>query len=179
MERFRLSTTSRTKTPGRPAALGSSVDGEAYRNPELDEIFGPPPLIRGENLVAYQSLYNSVRAALKPTDVIDELSARDLVDVYWDILRLRRLRAKLLTTDAHLGVRTLMEPLSTRPAKKGDEDDHISGDILDDLALQWLMGDTFAVKQVNEYLKEAKFDNDAIMAQTLSASIDDIERWIA
>ena len=58
---------------------------------------GPPPLIEGEDGTAYNQLHGSITAAVKPKDFIEEILARDIADLSWDVLRLRRLKAQLLT----------------------------------------------------------------------------------
>jgi hypothetical protein len=58
---------------------------------------GPPPLIAGEEGAAYDLLHGSVTAAAKPKDFLEEIWVRDIVDLSWDVLRLRRLKAQLLT----------------------------------------------------------------------------------
>ena len=53
-------------------------------------LFGPPPLLEGEDAAAYDEFYGRVCAAVKPTDVIDEMLIVDIVVLELDILRLRR-----------------------------------------------------------------------------------------
>jgi hypothetical protein len=59
---------------------------------------GPPPLIEGEDGTAYNQLHGSITAAVKPKDFIEEILARDIADLSWDVLRLRRIKAQLLTS---------------------------------------------------------------------------------
>ena len=51
---------------------------------------GPPPLIEGEDGAAYNQLHGSITAAVKPKDFIEEILARDIADLSWDVLRLRK-----------------------------------------------------------------------------------------
>jgi len=59
--------------------------------------FGPPPLFAGENEQAYGELYARYRELVEPGDFIEEMFLRDFVDLDWDVLRLRRLKADLCT----------------------------------------------------------------------------------
>jgi hypothetical protein len=53
-------------------------------------VFGPPPLFEGEDEAAYDELYGRVCAAVKPTDVIDEMLIVDIVYLEVEVLRWRR-----------------------------------------------------------------------------------------
>src|SRR5215470_1036705 len=72
---------------------------------------GSPPLIAGEDRAAYDLLHESVTAAVKPKDFLEEIWVRDIVDLSWDVLRLRRLKAKLLTYGTAAQVRGYLQDL--------------------------------------------------------------------
>src|ERR1700674_814547 len=57
---------------------------------------GDPPLIPGEDRVAYDELLARVSAAVEPADIFEEIWVRDVVDHEWEVLRLRRLKVNLL-----------------------------------------------------------------------------------
>jgi len=59
-------------------------------------LFGPPPLLEGEDAAAYDEFYGRVCAALKPADVIEEMLVADLVGLEWELLRWRRLKSSLI-----------------------------------------------------------------------------------
>src|SRR5215475_3116032 len=59
-------------------------------------LFGPPPLIEGEDAAAYDQLLARIFAAVKPVDVIDEMFTADIVSLEWEVLRLRRLKWSLI-----------------------------------------------------------------------------------
>jgi len=63
---------------------------KAFRRPHL---FGPPPILEGEDARAYHEILDRVFGAVGPTDFIEEIWVRDLVDVTWSLFRLRRLQA--------------------------------------------------------------------------------------
>jgi hypothetical protein len=42
-------------------------------------LFGPPPLIEGEDAAAYDQLLARICAAVKPVDIIDEIFIADVV----------------------------------------------------------------------------------------------------
>jgi hypothetical protein len=59
-------------------------------------LFGPPPVIEGEDAAAYDQLLARIFAALKPVDVIDEMFTADVLSLEWEVLRLRRLKWSLI-----------------------------------------------------------------------------------
>ena len=59
-------------------------------------LFGPPPLIEGEDAAAYDQLLARICAAVKPVDIIDEIFIADVVSSEWEVLRLRRLKWSLI-----------------------------------------------------------------------------------
>ena len=58
-------------------------------------LFGPPPILEGEDAAAYDELFGRVCAAIKPIDVIDEMFISDVVVLEWEVLRLRRYKLSL------------------------------------------------------------------------------------
>ena len=63
-------------------------------------MFGPPPLIEGEDAAAYDQLLARICAAVKPVDIIDEIFIADVVPSEWEVLRLRRLKWSLIRAPA-------------------------------------------------------------------------------
>ena len=78
----------------------------AHLDPELRQILGSPPLYEGESEENYDHLYERLRSTVSPADVIEELWVRDVVDLVWETLRLRRLKARLMDAAAEAGRRT-------------------------------------------------------------------------
>ena len=142
-----------TKTPAGSTAVA----------PTRLAIFGPPPLLPGENFAAYDELLARVSAAVKPADILDEIWVRDVVDLVWETHRWRRLKANLITATSYKGVEAVVEPMiGDGPASP--------------LARSWAKRDADAIKKVDKLLASAGLTMDAVMAQTLSLKIDDIER---
>jgi hypothetical protein len=83
-----VSRTNKSKTE----IAAPSVPGRAQRL----ALFGPPPLIEGEDAAAYDQLLVRICAAVKPVDVIDEMYTADVVSLEWEVLRLHRLKWSLI-----------------------------------------------------------------------------------
>jgi len=58
---------------------------------------GAPPLIPGEAAGDYEKLLTAVINEMKPVDVLETIWTRDIVDLQWDIIRFRRIKADLIT----------------------------------------------------------------------------------
>jgi hypothetical protein len=87
-----VSRTNKSKTE----IAAASVPGRAQRL----ALFGPPPLIEGEDAAAYDQLLARICAAVKPVDIIDEIFIADVVPSEWGVLRLRRLKWSLIRAPA-------------------------------------------------------------------------------
>jgi hypothetical protein len=70
------------------------------------EIFGPPPLLDGESQEAYDTLLARVTGTVSPKDIIEEIWVPDIVNLVWEILRLRRLKVALLSSSVGRGCRS-------------------------------------------------------------------------
>src|SRR5262245_48826746 len=133
---------------------------------------GTSPLINGEDGAAYDDLATRIRTVLQPRDVFEELWARDVADLAWEVLRLRRLKAHLMRACAHEGMIDVLDPLVPSLESDGDDDAPSS----DELAEQWLVRDAGATAAVEKALATAGLTMDAVMARTLVTRIGDVER---
>ena len=59
-------------------------------------LFGPPPLLAGEDAAAYADLFDGIHAAVKPVDTVDEMLIADVVLEEWEVLRGRRLKFSVI-----------------------------------------------------------------------------------
>jgi len=139
-------------------------------SPSEPDFFGPPPLIAGEDPAAYAALRHRVADAVRPKDILEEIWLRDVVDLTWDVFRLRRLKAHLLRAAAHEGVRIVLAPLVRDKEYRG------KGSGAEELSQRWARGDENAVEEVNDHLAAAGLTMDAVTAQTFAAKLDEVER---
>jgi hypothetical protein len=122
---------------------------------------GEPTLLLGEDARGYDELLAEVSRVLVPHDVIEDMWIRDVVDLAWDVLRLRRLKANLLRARAREALREVLDRLS--------EDAF-------DLTRGWFARDAAAVDKVERALKSAGLSMDTVMAATLRQELEEIER---
>jgi hypothetical protein len=123
--------------------------------------FGPPPLIEGEDRAAYDELLAQISAAVKPADILEDIWVRDIVDLVWEIFRLRRLKVDLMAATASKGLQKMLEPFSFEEWQ--------------DLAGAWAARKPDAIERVNRLLASAGLTMDAFMLQSLCGNLDAIE----
>jgi hypothetical protein len=146
-----MTTTPDLPTLSEPSNLPASLD-----------FLGPAPLLQREEVSGYDTLLARISGAVKPADVLEEIWVRDVVDLVWDAVRLRRLKVGLMTASSYEGMQKVLLGL--------DVPDFV------DLAKRWAAREEGAVAQVDALLASAGLTMDAVMAQTLRVRIDEIER---
>jgi hypothetical protein len=60
--------------------------------PEVQALFGEPPLLRGENVALYNELMGQFAKIVEPKDMIEWWWVKDITDHSWEIRRLRRFK---------------------------------------------------------------------------------------
>ena len=144
-----------TKKPSCSSPAGSSIA----------DLLGPPPVLLGEDAAKFAKILTRITASVKPTDAIEEIWARDVADLTWEVLRLRRLKVGLLLACAHAGLARVLRPLI--------------GDEAEKLASAWAKREPEAMKKVESLLKQSELTVDGITAETLTVKLDQIERFEA
>ena len=126
------------------------------------EIFGPPPLLDGESQEVYDALLARVTGTVNPKDIIEEIWVHDIVNLVWEILRLRRLKVALLSSSVGRGLHKLYD----------DRDEYG----MDSLIARWSAREPAAVKEVEQFLKDHGLTMNDVMAHSFVACLDEIER---
>jgi hypothetical protein len=77
----------------------NSKASAALTAPSMTDLsfLGAPPLIPGESAGDYEQLVSAVTNTMKPVDFMETIWTRDIVDLQWDIMRFRRIKADLIT----------------------------------------------------------------------------------
>jgi hypothetical protein len=132
----------------------------------IADLLGPPPVILGEDARKFEELHTRITAAMKPREAIEEIWVRDVADLTWEVLRLRRLKASLLLTCAHAGLVRVLKPL-------------VGSTEAEQLAAAWAKRDAAAVAKVKSLLAASELTVDAIMAETLTLKLEQTERFEA
>jgi hypothetical protein len=146
----------------------STSTGHAERAPNAllarkNDLFGPSPVIQGEDPAVYEKLLAGFMDSVKPADILEEMWVREAVDLHWEVLRLRRLKTQFLQGRAYRGVERIANLL--KPGGAGGL-----------LAQRWARKEAAARKEVNALLASAGLTVDAAMAEALVLTLEEIER---
>jgi hypothetical protein len=125
------------------------------------DVFGPPPLIPGEDLAAYRALLERIAAAVHPKDFLERMWVRDAVDLEWDVLRGRRMKAQIVKIAQG---RHIAKLLTNSLGEKG----------ANGVAATW---DAPEMREIfTPDMARAGITSDSIMAQAYVSKLDEIER---
>ena len=142
-------------------------------------LLGPAPLITGEDADAYEELRARVAADVAPKDILEEILVHDIVDLTWELLRLRRMKAGLFNATAYKSLRVVLKPLIDRDFQEQDsevEQESEEETLERYLEENWARRIPAAVKRVDQLLQQAGLTMDTVNAQTLSENIEAMER---
>jgi hypothetical protein len=114
----------------------------ATRRPKPLELFGPSPIMEGEDIMWYGDLLDWVSTAVNPNDILEDIWVREVVDLVWEIFRLRRLKWTLLVASAEDGLIKVLMPLLDWGEGRT-------------LARAWVARKPSAIRRVEKILKSA------------------------
>ena len=114
-----------------PTDLAPTADYHSPISNAMNSVitFAPAPLLPGEKQADYDGVAVRVVKAAKPRDTIEEFLVRDVVDLTWEILRLRRVKAGMLRVSMRFGVQAVLVSVGRRnPESEKLADSWIAGD---------------------------------------------------
>ena len=129
---------------------------------ELDELLGPPPLLPNESLVDYEGLKARLRAKIGPQDALEEIWLRDILDLQWEVLRMRRLKARLLANSSPSGLESLLH----RRVHYSDVEKYVGA---------WGRGNKEDIKEIELLLKSRGLGLDDVDAHSLLKRLEPLE----
>jgi hypothetical protein len=103
----------------------------------------PAPLLPGEKQADYANVVAGIVKAAQPRDAIEEFLVRDVVDLTWEILRLRSVKAGIVRTSMRSGVQGVLARLGHKSPER------------DKLANSWIAGNGAARTKVDVILSNA------------------------
>ena len=136
----------------------------------MERIIGiaPAPLLPGEAEADYLGIATRIVAVAQPKGAIEEFLTRDVVDLTWEIFRLRRLKTALLKAAASKGVHRILSTTGY--------DLRLEYGSSGEFAAGWAGGDAGRRRDVAEMLKKADFTMDEVMAEAFAEVINSLER---
>jgi len=173
----------------------SSV-GPKPKSPSRISIFGPAPILGGEDPKAYDDLLADVSSAVKPSDFIEKIWIQDVVYHVWDGLRWRRIKASLLTGAMLTQLKDILFTLVRKRSAREEETKSAPTLNLDfapsppspeqirvsKLVEKWARRDPAAIRRVDKLLSFANMTMDSVMTKAFMGQLGHIEcidRFIA
>jgi hypothetical protein len=180
-----------------------STKGKAQSSAGPLALFGPPPILEGEDAAAYDELVTRMIEDVKPRDIIEKILIRDIVDLQWQIIRLRRFGCKLLAAAMTAVLASELRPLlqsgsdedeTSTDSGDYDESSGDSGDcessagpgdydessaayeLAKELAQDWTRREPRALTEVDRLLASVGRDIDAVMVDAFVSKLDEIQR---
>ena len=149
----------------KPSQLSVTLAGSSPDN-RLARVIGmaPAPVLMGEDEADYAGLAARVVSVSGLRDAIEELLLRDVIDLTWEILRLRRLKAGLLRASMSAGVSRVLETVGY-PYFQSER-----------LSQDWAAGAAKARKQVDAVLAGAGLSIEEATAKTFESKIEVFEQ---
>jgi hypothetical protein len=136
----------------------------------LSRVFtiAPAPLLPGEKQTDYADVAMRMVRAAHPRDAIEEFLVRDVIDLTWEILRLRRVKSGIVKASMSAGVYEILKGLGHGPRS--------ALFYARELGEKWAAGDKDARKEVEAALSKAGLTIDEATARTLESKLDSFER---
>ena len=130
---------------------------------QIAAIAGPPPLTAAERerAAGYDELLARVSETLQPSDVLEHIWIRDIVDLAWDVFRLRRMKVDLVSAASWEGMAKVLEPLC---------EGHLA------IARGWARRADWAMPRVEALFAAAEVTPGMLAAQTFAVRLGEIER---
>jgi len=151
-----------------PPSLASSRGSSSVSSLDRVIAIAPAPLLPGENKADYITIAKRIVSASRPRDAIEELLIRDVIDLSWEILGVRRVKSSILKASMTYGVQEVLNDLG-----QGDGQDY---GYTERLGQSWAAGDKSARREVARVLKRAELGTDEVTAKTLESRLDSFER---
>ena len=122
----------------------------------------PAPLYPNESEADFEAFAERVVLCAKPTDTIEEILVRDVIELAWEVIRLRRIKAGLLKVNMHRGVSSILETIACERRYRVVE--------------AWAAGDEEARAFVQDLLAQAGLSLVDVTAKTIELTLDSFER---
>ena len=130
----------------------------------MRELLGKPFLAKGETLEQYKELEESLMARLKPHDAQEYIWVKDVVDLQWELLRMRQIKIKYLNARTWQGLKIFLQErdVDTLEAQK--------------LSKLWMENNPRALTLVKKMFTDWAADESDILASTYMRFIENMER---
>lgn len=141
--------------------------------PEILHLLGKPPVLRHEELPAYQALMGRVAAEFHPQDFCEWMYVRDFADIAWEQQRLQRVRTALLDQEFSTVLSGFLR--SQRQIDEILEQYRVALSV-SEVVSAMLRGEAYAAKCVDDILARAGSTRDTLMVEVFDRAKYQLER---
>lgn len=134
---------------------------------ELYPLFGPMPLLPGEDHDAYSRLLSTIAAAVEPTDAIDWMYLKDVVDLAWEITRLHRWKVEIIKTGCPTARQELFETLLANDTSALELSDKART-----MSAKYASADEKVVSEMRGKMTQQGFTEESVLAVAFAKRID-------
>lgn len=142
--------------------------------PQIAELLGESPLILGEDENEYWNLCAQFASAIQPKDFVEWVWVRDILDLTWEIRRLRRLKAAYLREQCWIRFEIRFHTNRWFEPKYDDYSDEDMRGMVEDLRIDWRKGDPEALQEFKRIMADHGTDMDALTSDIAIGS-DSVE----
>lgn len=147
------------------------------------QLFGPPPILEGEDARSYTELLDGLYRDAKPAGTLAEFWVHDLACVAWNVKRLRQVQAAFLTAKISERADEKAESRALEEAEslEGPEQEEMNRLLDNDFENDWDQRTADNPRAHKKYLDlydsaYASLDMDAIQAEILTEELETFER---
>lgn len=97
------------------------MSNEQDQSADPENLFGPPPLLRGENKALYSALHAEVERMIEPTTILERADVRDITDKIWEAQRCKRFEAAIIESACVSALAHILMPTFNLDSRKAFE----------------------------------------------------------
>jgi hypothetical protein len=157
-----------------PRATGRKVDRPVFGGHGVE-------LLVTESQEEFDEIRDALDQEIKPRGLIEKMFTADIAYLLWDILRLRRCKARIIDSERRPALASLLDRLFGVPEEYQRSELVFNPTRGEELAEQWYT-DQAAKKQVFHLLRKFQLDSSAIEAEAVrrcAADLEKIDRMLA
>ena len=79
--------------------------------PAVEALLGPPALLAGESAETYNAMLSDFAAAVGPSDFVEWVWVKDVTDLTWEIVRVRRFKTGIIANAQKDGLTSILDSL--------------------------------------------------------------------
>jgi hypothetical protein len=129
-------------------------------------------VLRTESKDGFAKLLEALNQEVKPTSLIERMFVRDVANLLWEIMRLRRIKAGIINNAFQPALKQILQQIQFEPTSLPSPTLRAASDRL---AYDWLFSQE-SKDRVSSLLQEAGLDEFAVEAEAFRMTIDDIEK---